>query len=406
LTGRDFQKAFMSSELAAAPFFFRIDPPVPGTFPLSKITAAIETFIKGAQGPPHDTLLHILKVALINDVNKEVFWWQLPAGLRGTDLARALHFSANVTHGRVFLRSGYQPKGRVPMDTFLRSPMVTPFTEWFYDLRAENDEYPQPLQGIREADTVVDPVRRSPYVTPISNRWPEVPTLVYRDHPFDSNDWFKLPLHTVLLNETISDDLGTSGAERYTAFSVTTKWWSDQRQAGLYQDSKGRIPIMEYDGNAVDDSGAGSEVFASGVTGEGGATASSRANNEFGHAIERHGLRWLEVHNQHATPDKGTHTKTQLEQVVEQTERLYRWYSDLPEYLSGSVQLAHIRPEIRIGERVQYDGRQYYIQGVRHTLGVNDTGGQVDGSTSLILSRGHDPYAHFPANPIPWKPKQ
>ena len=62
---------------------------------------------------------------------------------------------------------------------------------------------------------------------------------------------------------------------------------------------------------------------------------------------------------------------------------LHDWYAPAPMELSGTLTLARIYPEIRIGHRVVEGGVVYYVEGVTHAWSMGQRG-----STSLTVTRG------------------
>jgi len=159
--------------------------------------------------------------------------------------------------------------------------------------------------------------------------------------------WFSLPLHIVNRQEIQQDDVGREGSERMNAFFV-----SPQMQQELL--GAGGVDMMQPLWNPKD--------------------------------IERHGFRRYDINTHYKTAGGTLLTLSTVQRYI-----LQNWYAMNPYLLSGSINLGHGRPEIRIGTRVRIpadngDSTQdetYYVENVSNNWQFG-----VGIRTSLQVTRG------------------
>lgn len=183
-------------------------------------------------------------------------------------------------------------------------------------------------------------------------------TVIYRDKPFPlltlsgvdlpngkDSPWFKLPTYTVPLESIASRNIGKSGLERYNAYFISSP---------LHQETLGQAAI-----DIVAPLWDKQEIF-------------------------RHGLRRFDVQSKYQPANANL-----LNLVTGQRELIRYWYCLNPYLLSGSLELAMGRPDIKIGTRVIVPGtkdrpeEQYYVEQVSHSWQL------VQGMrTSLGVTRG------------------
>lgn len=143
--------------------------------------------------------------------------------------------------------------------------------------------------------------------------------------------WFQLPLHVVNRQEIQSDDVSRDGSERMNAFFVGPQLVQDLLGAGGMDMTQ---PLWD----PAD--------------------------------ILRHGLRRYDINSNYKT-DGGT----LLLLSVVQRYILRDWYVINPYLLSGTIVLAHGRPDIHVGTRIRIPGEggdtaldeTYYVEGVNHS---------------------------------------
>ena len=190
-------------------------------------------------------------------------------------------------------------------------------------------------------------------------------TVIIRDRPFPFLDtsvpvgyedtWEELPIFTIIPQEIEMHNVSKSGYERYNAFYVSSRLY--QEEVNSYSLSI-LAPLLDKD------------------------------------SIKRHGLRRFDVQSEiHPDPNNPlAFGGNNIAAICEYQRQLIRdWYCLNPYFLSGSISLAHGRPDIRIGCRLHIPGvrignkdiipeENYYIEevkndwifgrGVRTTLGV------------------------------------
>jgi hypothetical protein len=176
--------------------------------------------------------------------------------------------------------------------------------------------------------------------------------ILFRDRPFISEElglqspWFRLPTAIVQPQEIVGGSVGRGGAERFNAFFVT--------------------PNMQYMGaQGIDLAGP----FWSPAD------------------IEKHGLQRLDVQS-HYTPRGISEPDQAMSTYCRRMRKRAADFHVLNPYLwNGSLVLSHVRPDIRIGQRVRIPGsspnktRTYYVESVEHDMGF-------PGVTTLGVTRG------------------
>lgn len=359
LNGSGFERAFIRGELMMSPFLFAVDPPIPGLIRADSLSRFANLKVSGRIHPPHDSLLKTIRT-IIEDkktATETGIWSKAPEGAGVTGLYHAMHYAANVTEGKTFVRGGYMRSGKQTIDLQLKEAWHHGFTEWFYDLRSA-DMAIQPMK----AYDAVNADRRE--IRGVGPEHTEVPTLIYRLVPFAKTEWEMLPMRELVMEEVSADDLGVNGAERYNAYTTSNNWYNTQQMQGVWEASGGRMPVFDRE------------------------------------SIERYGLRWLEMHDKMAPSDMSSGLEIDHGHIIERTQQLHGWFGGLPRWWSGTVRIAHMREDIRIGERLSYDGREYYIESVTHTGNVGEEGSIV-GDTVLAINRGRL-VGDYPTLPPPW----
>lgn len=365
LAGRDFGKAFETHEILFDPHLQFAEPLLPGLIDPARFASLVDLIHTGQQVPPAQTAFDLLGI-LIGDG-----WYYAPSTFGVRSLTNTLAVEATVFNGNVVQLGTYVPEGAQKLDPYLRSLLVTPFTELFYDLR--------PVGTGSKLDLNVT---AGAFLDSLGVQ----PTVVFRPLPFyeldaESDAWFNLDLYHVAPSEVLDEDLGRSGSERFTLFSARAPIFAPSATMALWGSSGGRIPAFEHE-----------------------QTAGRRLATE----VARHGVRLLDVTDGLAplVPSAGLtgELSPSLEWLAARTAALYQLYRATPSTVSGTLRLAHLRPEIRIGCRVQYDGREYYVHQVEHSGSVDPRSGLLTGQTSLTLVRGQ-PYDPVPTAeaPRPWR---
>lgn len=199
------------------------------------------------------------------------------------------------------------------------------FTELYVDLLPNGDPYSPRLSL---GDSI------SPLETKMS--------VILRDKPFPVMpdtisqtgfvpQWNLLPTHTVNRQEITTDDIGKSGYERYNSFYVTPRLV--QEVVGSFATNM-LAPLIDKE------------------------------------SVKRHGIRRMDIQS-NVTPD------LQDFNVFARAQRnfLRDWYCMNSYYLSGTISLAHGRPDIKIGNKLSIPGtilsptniegeETYYIESV------------------------------------------
>lgn len=176
-------------------------------------------------------------------------------------------------------------------------------------------------------------------------------TVVIRDRPLpylgDSvpieyrNTWIRLPIFSIIPQEIVSHNVSKSGYERYNAFYVASRLY--QEELNSYALSI-LAPLLDKE------------------------------------SIKRHGLRRFDIQSEtHPDPNNPISMGGQnIAEICNYQRNLIRdWYCLNPYYLSGTIALAHGRPDIRIGCRLHIPGvkinnkdlipeENYYIEEVSH----------------------------------------
>lgn len=351
IVGRDFARCFQSEGVFAPLLEGLKEPGVYDFRALNRIFEAkgqptTDLIIGNTLVKPDEALRRLMSVVLSGDF----LFWKLPTTLAPTDLYGVLRYLGEHPEGIVWHPDPYVSTRRTSIHEILSAPFRSPFTEFFYDL-LDTKHHGQSHPG----DFWTPP--------PLSagTQWSRfVPTLVYRTIPFDAADWGRLPLHEVTADEVTADDLGTSGGDRYHVFAATMATFTQDGSVGVWGTSKGRVPAVAAK------------------------------------AAEIHGLRWLELDNPQMYPDQNSQAR-----IIEDTARLWRWYWGMAESWSGGLTIARSRPEIRIGDRLSYEGRHYYIQQVGHSWDVGAGAGEVTETTTAQVVRGLPP-GHRAPEIEPW----
>lgn len=159
--------------------------------------------------------------------------------------------------------------------------------------------------------------------------------------------WFYLPLHIVARQELQQDDVGREGSERLNSFFVSPQL--EQQLVGA-----GGLDMMQPLWHTED--------------------------------IKRHGFRRYDINSNYSTEGADLLTLSRGQRYI-----LQNWYAMNPYLLSGTINLAHGRPEIRIGTRVRIpadngDSTQdetYYVENVSNNWQFG-----VGIRTSLQVTRG------------------
>lgn len=356
LSGRDFGKAFEVHDVLSNPHLQLAAPVLPGLIDPARFGALVDLIHSGQQGPPSQAAFDLLSILVGGDDG----WFHAPVSYGASSLGALLALESNVFNGSVVQLGTYVPEAAQKLDPYLRSLFVTPFTEWFYDLR--------PIGSGNKLDL-------GQTFGAYLDGYGVAPTVVFRNLPFfevdpESDEWFGLDLHYVDPSEISDEDLGRSGSERFTLFSARGPIFSPTASLALWGASGGRVPAFEF-------SGTGARPLSSDVA--------------------RHGVRLLDVVDglSPLTPANGLtgERTTPLDSIVERTDSLYRLYRNSPSTVSGTLRLNLLRPEIRIGTRAQYDGREYYVHQVEHSGSIDRRSGLLTGQTSLTIVRGqlYDP---------------
>lgn len=202
------------------------------------------------------------------------------------------------------------------------------FTELFVDTIAYGDPYYPPTAS---GDAIL----------PVETKM----TVVLRDKPFPIQEgvsappeyiplWNKLPIHTVNLQEISRDNVRKSGQDRYNSFYVTPRIIQEQVSSHA---TNMLAPLMDRE------------------------------------SIRQHGILRMDVTSA-VTPDA-----LDYDPFAQHQRRMLRdWYCLNPYFLSGNFELAHGRPDIKIGNRMQIPGtaitpgeiedpESYYIESVTNT---------------------------------------
>lgn len=372
LTGRDFGKAFESHEVLFDSALQLAEPILPGLVDAAKFQTLTDLIQTGQLQAPGQTLFDLLGVLIGDDTG----WIYAPTAYGVKSLANLIAVQSDVMQGNVIQLGTYTPESPQKLDQYLRSIFATPFTEFFYDLRPTGD--------------TTHKVDLTPSAGAFLAPFGVVPTVVFRRLPFfevdtTSDAWFNLDGHAVEPSEVLDEDLGRSGSERFTMFSVRAPPFAPTATLGAWGASGGKVPAFEHDKSP--DSPVKSRRLSTDVA--------------------RHGVRLLDVTDALA-PLSGTDGQTgervtPPEWIANRTAALYQLYRNTPGTIAGTIKLAHLRPEIRVGSRLQYDEREYYIEQVEHSGRFDGRSGLLLGETTLTVMRGQrfDP-PPTATSPKPW----
>jgi len=225
----------------------------------------------------------------------------------------------------------FNPSGMIPdgMMWDLAKEYSDPmFTELYVDLLPFGDPFSNrmslgdPFSVLETKMTVV--LRNKPF-----------PILPLSSFPGYVSTWMKLPTHMLARQEIVSDDIGRSGYERYNTFYAAQRMLVETQAAdALYM--MGSLSSAE--------------------------------------SVNKHGIRRLDIQSC-AVP-----TGPVSDPLVKHQRNLIRdWYCMNPYLLSGTFQLGHGRPDIKIGNKLYLRGQKsvnpldtepdeiYYIETVDHT---------------------------------------
>ena len=344
ITGRDFSKIWDTTPIWFAPWANDF------------VTKAIANRILGPTaevwGHPGNVVKSICKSFLEEIANQAGPNWALPEGMPGVDSSGILSgdnikfqteapYFQNIPARKSFNLNFMQMNGT--LWTLAQQLSDPGFTEFFMDLVPDGDIFSQKNKSgipVSETDTQM--------------------TIILRDRPFPvvdsdllgigySDQWESLPKYKIPKQQIISQDIGKSGIERYNAF-LTTALINQELQ-------RGNTPSL---------------------------LAPLLHTNE----IAKHGLRRMDV--QAATSPAIDENIIDFVALAEHQRRLMRdWYALNPHMLSGSLDLAVVRPEIRIGSRVQVEQHvsqveeNYYVEQVTHNWTFGSSA-----KTTLGITRG------------------
>lgn len=357
LHGRDFGKAFESSDLLYDSYLQNAAPLIPGIIDRARYQALVDAVQVNRQLKPAEAVRRTLAILTPG-------WWYLPKQLGGGQtLGDMLHVRSDVELGQVLNLGGYVPNGTQKLDPYLRRTFATPFHEWWYDLAPAT----APVQAARAAAAPA-----------FLSRFGLVPTVHFRNilSPFHDGTG----AHTIAPWEELEVDLGTSGAERFTLFATSGPAWAASLTMGTWAQGGGRLPMFEH---AAD-------------------TLNPTPSRTFAGEIARHGLRVLDVSDQLAPTSRyGQEQKVPLEWILERTRQLFELYSVLPRCYSGTITVSRLRPEIRVGDRVVHRGRGYQVAQVQHGFQVGQNAAVV-GQTMVAVTKGLPLGTKPPATPGPW----
>lgn len=372
LTGRDFGKAFETHDVLFDSALQFAEPILPGLVDAAKFQTLTDLIQTGQLQAPGQTLFDLLGVLVGDDVG----WFYAPNTYGVRSLANLVAVQSDVTQGNVIQLGTYVPESPQKLDPYLRSIFSTPFTEFFYDLRPTGDTTHK-VDLTSSAGSFLDP-------------FGVVPTVVFRRVPFfeldeTSDAWFNLESHYVEPSEVLDEDLGRSGSERFTLFSVRAPPFAPTATLGAWGASGGKVPAFEHD-KSPDSPIKGRRLSTD---------------------VARHGVRLLDVSDALA-PLAGTDGQTGERVtppawIAQRTAGLYQLYRNTPGTIAGTIKLAHLRPEIRVGSLISYDERDFYVEQVEHAGRVDGRSGLLAGETSLTVVRGQrfDPPPTASA-PRPW----
>jgi LysM repeat protein len=177
-------------------------------------------------------------------------------------------------------------------------------------------------------------------------------TLVYRNTPFDKENWLRIKQHILPSEYVIDEQLSRSDNDHYNIFWAGTSVSVISNQFQLKKIAPALI-------NSKD--------------------------------VKRYGLSPLEIEIQGFAQDNNL-TVNALETVSRQfTRRLKAWFENNHNYFSGTLRV-HGEGKYRVGQRLLYDEREYYIESVSHSFVVLN-----DWTTTLTVSRG-DSVSEYKAN--------
>jgi len=363
LTGRDHGKPFEVHDVVFNEFLQLAEPVLPGLIDAAKFSALTDLIHANQLTTPGMALFQLLSTLVGSDDG----WYYLPQAFGVKALSNLIAVESDVTDGQLVQLGTYTPEGAQKLDQYLRSLFLTPFTEFFYDLRPYSD--------------TTHKIDLEPGAGAFFEQFGVIPTVVFRQIPFVeltsqgsgatmSDAWFNLDTHYVEPSEVLDEDLGRSGSERFTMFSVRAPPFAPSATLGAWGASGGRIPAFDFEKSAL----------------------SPIKGRSLAVDVAKHGLRVLDVSDGLAPLTGSTGATGErapaLEWLAERTASLYQLYRAIPGMVDGTIKLAHLRPEIRPGTRLEYDGREYYVEQVEHGGRVDGGSGLLVGETSLTVVHG------------------
>lgn len=379
LTGRDHGKSFEVHEILYNEFLQLAEPVLPGLIDPAKFSALANQVHSNQNIPPGAALFNLLTELIAQDDG----WFYLPRSFGTRALSNLIAVESDVFDGNLVQINTYTPEGSQKLDPYLRSLFSTPFTEFFYDLRPYTD--------------VTHKLDLTPNLGSFFTPFGVIPTVVFRQLPFVeleaqgsgstmADTWFSLDTHHVEPSEVLDEDIGRSGSERFTIFSSRAPIFCADATLGAWGSSGGKVPAFDFEKSDL----------------------SPFKGRELAMDVAKHGIRLLDVTDGLA-PLKGLQGDTGergpvLAWLAARTASLYQLYRETPGMADGTIKLAHLRPEIRPGTRLEYDGYEYYIEQVEHGGRVDAGSGLLVGETSLTVVHGSpiDVQREI-TSPRPWK---
>lgn len=167
---------------------------------------------------------------------------------------------------------------------------------------------------------------------------------VHTPFPNKNSPWFQLPTVEISSFELAHKDIGRGGLERYNAYMVSPQ-------------------VLQSLGGRVD----------------------TQAPLWDPHDIRRHGLRKMEVQSRYVAKQNDLFTMSSIQRYM-----VRDWNAMNPYLYNGDLELARLRPDIRIGTRLRIRGHSedenetYYVEQVGHRWSL-PTGGR----TTVGVTRGY-----------------
>jgi hypothetical protein len=173
--------------------------------------------------------------------------------------------------------------------------------------------------------------------------------IIYRDKPFinltdgGSSPWFGLPLVEIPRTHVGKKRVSRSTKDRYNAFYVAPQVY---QESGFTKDLMG--PLWDET------------------------------------SIRTHGLRSFNIETRYTADESNLFNLIEAQRLL-----VVDWHCLAPYFLSGTLPLQRLYPEVRVGTRVRVVGsdeakqEDYYVEGVSHNWGQ-----RTGGKTSLSVTRG------------------